>query len=74
MISSIRRKKSQENYMNIVCKRNGVMLHSLQNGKNQDLKDCVAYNAYKREIHSLEKDVYAECPKIIWKRKKKLSA
>ena len=50
------------------------MQHSLPNGKNQDLKDCVVSNVYKREIHSLEKDAYAESLKIIWKKKKKLSA
>jgi hypothetical protein len=74
MISFIRRRKSQESSMNTAYKRNGVMQHSLPNGKNQDLKDCVVSNVYKREIHSLEKDAYAESLKIIWKRKKRLSA
>ena len=45
-----------------------------QNGKRQVLKSFAVCNAFRRLINNLERDAYAECPRISLKKARRLSA
>ena len=54
--------------------KSGRTRHLSRNGKNQVSKDSAVYSVYIRVILILERAAYAECRKITWRRRNRLSA